>query len=362
MPCLSRPIAVGSSSGVEPYGRGSPPDTASMPAEPAASPRGRFVGGGHASPAAARRRGPPASRRRATTPWRCSRIRRRLVAAAAGEPATSSIDGAPHRTERRAGAPACGDRACARLISSVHDGDPRLLRPFVALADELHFGRAAERLHVTQPALSQQIARLERQLGVRCSTARARRVELTEARRGDAAGGPHRRRGRRGGRGVAAQPRPRRARRAAARPVAGRALRRPAAARRVRARRGPRVRVRARQDSSGALAEQVADGRARAGARLLHRAARRRRAARGSRDEPVVVAVPAGHPLARAAPSRSPTWRTRRSRSSTPHDGAGYNRAVPRSAAPPASSRARGPTRTGRWRGRRRCAASAASA
>ena len=57
--------------------------------------------------------------------------------------------------------------------------DPRLLKAFAVLAEELHFGRAARRLHVAQPAVSQQLQRLEDQLGVRLVERSTQRVALT---------------------------------------------------------------------------------------------------------------------------------------------------------------------------------------
>lgn len=205
-------------------------------------------------------------------------------------------------------------------------GDPRLLRPFVVLAEELHFGRAAERLDITQPALSQQIKRLELQLGVRLFARTRARVDLTEA--GAAVLAPARvavgaaatidelargfRRGELGELRLGISP--------GAHYMAQTLLS-------EFARRRPKVRVRATQDNSGALAAQIASGRLEVALGFCT-APTSGVMREPLLDEPAVVAVAAGHPLAkRGAVTLRELWDQTFALVDN-QDGRGYNRAV----------------------------------
>ncbi|MEV0636842.1 LysR family transcriptional regulator [Streptomyces sp. NPDC050619] len=65
------------------------------------------------------------------------------------------------------------------MPATGHHLDPRLLRAFLAVAEELHFTRAAARLYVAQQALSRDVRRLERDLGTELFVRTTRQVTLT---------------------------------------------------------------------------------------------------------------------------------------------------------------------------------------
>jgi DNA-binding transcriptional LysR family regulator len=204
--------------------------------------------------------------------------------------------------------------------------DPRLLRTFVVLADELHFGRAAARLHIAQPALSQQVKRLEAQVGVELFARTRRSVELTGA--GAAMLAPART-------AVEAAASAEEVARSHADGYSGEVrlglspgvhyLAQALLDEFARAR--PGVRLRARQDSTGALARQVAAGELELAVGCCAEPLAGL-AVETLSEEPVVVAVAERHALARRTPVTLADLRDECLALVDAADGPGYNRAV----------------------------------